>query len=82
MVGRGGVMLAGRLGGQSGGSGALRTRARPPSSRFNDALLAVLKDGERLGYPGRFKRLQPVMQETFELDFMAEKSLGQQLERA
>jgi phospholipid transport system substrate-binding protein len=46
--------------------------------RFNDALLSTLKDGESLGYDGRFKRLQPVMQQTFDLDFMAEKVLGAQ----
>jgi phospholipid transport system substrate-binding protein len=44
--------------------------------RLNDALLATLKDGESLGYRGRFERLQPVMSETFDLRLMAEKSLG------
>jgi phospholipid transport system substrate-binding protein len=44
--------------------------------RLNDALLAALKGGKSLGYQGRFARLQPVMSETFDLGFMAEKSLG------
>jgi phospholipid transport system substrate-binding protein len=46
-------------------------------SRFDDTLIGVMKEGESLGYEGRFKRLQPVMQEVFALDYMAEKSLGQ-----
>ena len=49
--------------------------------QFNDALLSVLKDGEKLGYSGRYQRLRAVMQETFDLDFMSEKVLGQELER-
>ena len=46
-------------------------------NRFDETLIGVMKDGESLGYEGRFKRLQPVMQEAFALDYMAEKSLGQ-----
>jgi phospholipid transport system substrate-binding protein len=46
-------------------------------NRFDETLIGVMKDGESLGYDGRFKRLQPVMQEAFALDSMAEKSLGQ-----
>ncbi len=44
--------------------------------RFSDALLDTLRDGQTLGYEGRFKRLQPEMQRTFDLGFMAEKVLG------
>lgn len=60
---------------------AAATAADAPTAvvqRFDDALLSVLKDGESLGYEGRFQRLQPVMQQTFDLDFMAEKALGAQ----
>src|SRR5262245_45258385 len=46
-------------------------------SRLDDTLIEVMKDGQRLGYEGRFQRLQPVMQQAFALDSMAEKSLGQ-----
>jgi phospholipid transport system substrate-binding protein len=46
-------------------------------NRFDATLIDVMKDGESLGYQGRFQRLQPVMQEVFALDYMAEKSLGQ-----
>jgi phospholipid transport system substrate-binding protein len=40
------------------------------------ALLDVLKNAEALGYQGRVQKLQPVMNTAFDLDFMAEKSLG------
>ena len=46
-------------------------------NRLDDTLIDVMKDGQSLGYQGRFQRLQPVMQEVFALDYMAEKSLGQ-----
>jgi phospholipid transport system substrate-binding protein len=45
--------------------------------RLDDVLLATLKDGESLGYDGRFKRLQPAMAKAFDLGLMAEKTLGQ-----
>jgi len=43
---------------------------------LNGVLLGVLKDGDALGYRGRFDRLAPAMTEAFDLDFMAEKALG------
>ena len=75
MVGRGVVVLAGLLAVASVG----RAADSAPTAvvrQFNDALLSVLKDGEKLGYSGRYQRLRAVMQETFDLDFMAEKVLG------
>ena len=75
MVGKGAVVLAGLLACTSVGQAA---DGAPTAvvRQFNDALMSILKDGEALGYAGRFKRLRPVMQETFDLDFMAEKVLG------
>jgi len=76
MVWRFGVIVASAL---ALGS-ALQAEDPSPTAvvqRLQDALLATLKDGESLGYEGRFKRLQPVMRETFDLSFMAEKALGQ-----
>jgi phospholipid transport system substrate-binding protein len=75
MVGRGVVVLAGLLAVTSVGQAA-DTAPTAVVRQFNDALLSVLKDGEKLGYPGRYQRLQAVMQDTFDLDFMAEKVLG------
>ena len=75
MVGRGVVVLAGLLAIASVG----RAADSAPTAvvrQFDDALLSILKDGEKLGYSGRYQRLRAVMQETFDLDFMAEKVLG------
>ena len=44
--------------------------------RLHVALLAVMKQADALGYQGRFDRLAPVLQETFDLPFMATKSVG------
>ncbi len=40
------------------------------------ALVGVMKEADALGYAGRFDRLEPVLGRTFDLDFMAEKSVG------
>jgi phospholipid transport system substrate-binding protein len=40
------------------------------------ALLGVMKDSEKLGYQGRYDRLTPVLKETYDTAFMAEKSVG------
>jgi len=39
-------------------------------------LIGVMKDAEALGYDGRFERLEPVINELFDIPFMAEKSIG------
>lgn len=75
MVGRGVVVLAGVMAVASVGRAADSAPAAVVR-RFDDALLSILKDGEKLGYSGRYQRLRPVMQETFDLDLMAEKVLG------
>ena len=74
MVWKCGVILAGIL--VLGGTGRAQDGPTAMVKRFNDALLAILKDGESLGYQGRFQRLEPVMRQTFDLDLMAEKALG------
>jgi len=35
-----------------------------------------MKDAKTLGYDGRFERLEPVINELFDIPFMAEKSIG------
>jgi phospholipid transport system substrate-binding protein len=45
-------------------------------SRFHAALLEVMQDAKELGYEGRFNLLYPVVSETFEIEFMASKSIG------
>lgn len=44
--------------------------------RLHEALLGAMKEAASLGYQGRYDRLSPVIQELFDLPFMAEKSVG------
>lgn len=44
--------------------------------RLNAAIAEMLPKAAELGYAGRFERLKPVMEQAFDFDFMAEKSLG------
>jgi phospholipid transport system substrate-binding protein len=46
--------------------------------RFNQALEEVLHDSAALGYQGRLKKLQPVIEGTFDLAFMARTAVGRQ----
>ncbi len=43
---------------------------------FNDALLEAMMKADELGYPGRYKLLEPVIKDTFALPFMAMQTLG------
>lgn len=44
--------------------------------RLHAALLDVMKQAEALGYEGRHEKLAPVLQEVFDIAYMAEKSVG------
>jgi phospholipid transport system substrate-binding protein len=43
---------------------------------LHESLLQVMKNAATLGYEGRFRQLEPVVRELFDLSFMAEKSVG------
>ncbi len=43
---------------------------------FHAGLLAIMKEAKALGFQGRIDRLAPLMAETFDLDFMASKTVG------
>ncbi|HXX56500.1 MAG TPA: ABC transporter substrate-binding protein [Thermodesulfovibrionales bacterium] len=43
---------------------------------FNAALLESMKGGEELGYQGRFKILEPVVKDSFALEFMGSQTVG------
>jgi phospholipid transport system substrate-binding protein len=49
---------------------------RATVERLHEVLLDVLKQADALGYRGRFERLTAPMADAFDLDFMAERSLG------
>lgn len=44
--------------------------------RFNAALLEAMKRADELGYPGRYRLLEPVIRDSFAFSFMASQSLG------
>ena len=50
--------------------------------KLHAALLGVMKDAEKLGYQGRYDRLAPVLKETYDTPFMAEKSVGRHWKQA
>lgn len=43
---------------------------------FHAGLLAIMKQAETLGFQGRVDELRPLMSRTFDLDFMASKTVG------
>jgi phospholipid transport system substrate-binding protein len=66
---------------------AFAEQAKPPSQpqaaeaiavveRLHAVLIEVMKEADALGYQGRYDRFSPVLQELFDLPFMAEKSVG------
>ena len=50
--------------------------AKQVAKRLNDTLLESMKKGGELGYSGRYKLLQPVIEESFSLPYIARISLG------
>lgn len=45
-------------------------------SQLNDALLATMKSAKELGYKGRYDKLAPVIESTYDLGFMTQYSAG------
>ncbi len=43
---------------------------------FYDQLVSTMKQGEKLGFSGRFKKLSPAVQDAFNLPLMARASVG------
>jgi phospholipid transport system substrate-binding protein len=50
--------------------------ATPAVERLHAALLGIMRSADELGYEGRFETLDPVVAETFDMPFMASKSVG------
>jgi phospholipid transport system substrate-binding protein len=50
--------------------------AIPAIDRFHATLLTAMKDADKLGYEGRRKLIEPVIDETMDVPFMAEKAAG------
>jgi len=50
--------------------------ATPIVEKLHTTLIEIMKNAEALGYDGRYAQLTPVVEETFDLSFMARKSVG------
>ncbi|MFO0689326.1 MAG: ABC transporter substrate-binding protein [Myxococcota bacterium] len=48
----------------------------PTVEAFHAGLLQIMKDAKTLGFEGRIEKLEPLMAKTFDLDFMASKTVG------
>lgn len=48
----------------------------PAVEAFHAGLLEIMKQADALGFQGRIDRLEPLMARTFDLDFMASKTVG------
>jgi len=64
--------------GTSAGAGEIESPPVRVVNRLHEALLGVLKQAKVLGYQERLDRLTPILDDAFDLDFMAEKSLGRE----
>lgn len=52
----------------------------PTIEAFHAGLLAIMKDAKNLGFQGRIEKLEPLMGRTFDLEFMASKTVGRHWE--
>lgn len=50
--------------------------ARNPVERLNQVLIESMKGGKQLGYQGRYKKLEPVVKDTFEFEAVSQIALG------
>ena len=48
----------------------------PLIEAFHAGLLEIMKEAKTLGFQGRIDKLEPLMARTFDLDFMASKTVG------
>ena len=55
---------------------AAQAGPRDVAERVDGALLSVMREADTLGYDGRFKRLAPVLEESFDFALMARISVG------
>lgn len=54
------------------------TSPTPVVERFHAGLLQIMKEAKQLGFQGRIERLTPLMKETFDLEFMASKTVSRE----
>jgi len=61
---------------------AEQAQPRQVIERFHESLIAVMKEGENLGYQGRYAWLEPIIKETFYLSEMTRISTGRNWDKA
>jgi phospholipid transport system substrate-binding protein len=44
--------------------------------KLHTTLLAVMKDGDKIGYPGRYDQLAPVIKSSFDMPFISRTAVG------
>src|SRR5262249_53377069 len=74
-----GAMLAIVIGGNISASFAAAQGTSDPKAivqTFYDTLLETMKQGEELGFDGRYKKLEPVILQTFDVPVMAKIAIG------
>jgi phospholipid transport system substrate-binding protein len=79
VVGAGAVGAAAPAGANEPEDAAIAVASNTPGDTvgtLNAKLLEAMKGAEELGYQGRFDLLRPTLLGTFDLDFMASKSIG------
>jgi phospholipid transport system substrate-binding protein len=57
-------------------AGAATSGPQPVIEALHDQFLGVMRDAEAIGFDGRYERLRGLLDECFDLQFMAEKSVG------
>jgi len=60
----------------SAGAPARADSATALIKRLNDTLLSTMQSAKKLGYEGRYDKLAPVIESTFDLNFMTQYSAG------
>lgn len=71
-----GLVVVGLLGAVATSAAAADDAPVAVVETLDAGLLGLLKDAERLGYQGRVDRIRPIVEQVFDLDFMAEKAIG------
>lgn len=76
-------LLFGAAQAQDSGHGSPNSSTAAPTQnagrvieRLDDALIAAMKGGAKLGYHGRYRLLEPVIADTYDMTFVARLSLG------
>ena len=62
--------------GASSSSNSAEPIATPSVEKLHAELIGIMRAADQLGYAGRYDRLRPVVDQAFDLQFMASKSVG------